>query len=213
MGLAHWGRRAALALLGVTALAANPQEEAQDDWSSALAAARADLSLRDTWLSLLAKEPLDYERQVAANSWAFELAQSGDLATAAEVQSVLHQRLDAEWTVTNLATTLTRLGRLEDTRALLYDYLERYPRSGSGWNYLGQAELGAGQLSAARAAWARAVVCGSDGATVSLARLALDAGQIESARAGFRVGADREPPGAWSLRGWGLTCLPDALRP
>ena len=85
MGLAHWGRRAALALLGVTALAANPQEEAQDDWSSALAAARADLSLRDTWLSLLAKEPLDYERQVAANSWAFELAQSGDLAGANRV--------------------------------------------------------------------------------------------------------------------------------
>ncbi|MHC4379423.1 MAG: hypothetical protein ACYS26_22720 [Planctomycetota bacterium] len=213
MEFARRGRFLALALLGAACLAAAPQEQAPDAWSAALDAARADVAERGPWLALLASEPLDYDRQVAANGWAFELAQAGDIATAAEVQRVLHERLDAEWTVTNLAVSLTRLGRLGDTRAVLYDFLERYPRSGTSWNYLGQAELGAGRLGAARAAWARAVVCGSDGATVSLARLALDAGQIDSARAGFRVGADRRPPGPWSLRGWGLTCLPGSLEP
>ena len=213
MGLARCGRWTAWTLLGAACLAAAPQEQAPDAWNAALEAARADSAERGPWLTLLSTEPLDYDRQVAANGWAFELAQAGDIATAVEIQRVLHERLDAEWTVTNLAVSLTRLGRLEDTRAALYDFLERHPRSGTSWNYLGQAELGAGHLGPARAAWARAVVCGSDGATVSLARLALDEGQIDSARAGFRVGADRQPPGPWSLRGWGLTCLPGSLEP
>lgn len=212
-------RLLALALCGVACLGAGPQDEPAppsaelDEWSAALETARADVASRGPWLELLANEPLDYDRQVAANAWAFDLAQSGDIDTAVEVQRVLHERLDAEWTVTNLAVSLTRLGRLDDTRAVLGDFLGRHPRSGTSWNYLGQAELGAGRPAAARAAWARAVVCGSDGATVSLARMALDAGHVASARAGFRVGADRRPPAPWSLRGWGLTCLPGSLEP
>jgi tetratricopeptide (TPR) repeat protein len=193
--------------------AAAPEVEARplDAWGAALEAAQADPDAREVWLELLARESLGFDRQVAANGWAFELAESGDLEGALRIQSILHERLDAEWTLTNLAVSLTRLGRLDETRERLNDFLGRQPRSGTAWNYLGQAELGAGRVAAARAAWARAVVCGSDGATVSLARLALDSGRTASARAGFRVGVDRRPAGAWSLRGWALTCLPGSL--
>jgi hypothetical protein len=115
--------------------AAAPEVEARplDAWGAALEAAQADPDAREVWLELLARESLGFDRQVAANGWAFELAESGDLEGALRIQSILHERLDAEWTLTNLAVSLTRLGRLDETRERLNDFLGRQPRSlGSG---------------------------------------------------------------------------------
>lgn len=153
------------------------------------------------------------ELQQRAFAWSSERVAAGDLESAAEVQARLHAHLSAEWTAINLALTWTRLGRLDEAREMLGAFLEREPRNAAAWNHLGQLELGDGNPLQARRHWARAIACGSQGATVSLARLDWDQGRIESARVGFRVGAGRPDPDAWSLRGWALSCLPDQLAP
>lgn len=136
---------------------------------------------------------------------------------ALPIQARLHERYAADWSALDLALTLRRLGRREALEALFADVLAQAGRQGREvpevWAQRGIAAAGFGDERRARDYLGKALSGGSDSAAVVLARMDLDAGRLESARAGFRASILHLPPPDWSWRGWGTTLLPGAFEP
>ena len=73
--------------------------------------------------------------------------------------------------------------------------------------------LGGGREAEALEHLAVALARGSDDAAVILARLDLARGRMRDARAGFRALISRPEPGAWAIRGWGVSLVETPLEP
>lgn len=180
------------------------------DWEAAarlessdpVAAARAALSALATGTAALTDE-----RQALAFRLGTALAETNDLALAAELQMALHARVRADWSAINAAITLVALGRADEAESLLAAHEPGAGAPGDIANHRGLAAMGRGDVGAARRHFARALVSGSRDAGLSLARLDLVAGHVDRARAGFRPSVDDPEPHAWALRGWSLTLL------
>ena len=80
--------------------------------------------------------------------------------------------------------------------------------TGDLWSQRGISALAAGDNRRALNYFGRALARGSSNAAVVLARMDLDAGRRRAARIGFRALLWYGEPGAWALRGWGLSLLP-----
>jgi hypothetical protein len=78
------------------------------------------------------------------------------------------------------------------------------------WSQRGISALAAGDNRRALDYFGRALARGSVNAAVVLARRDLDAGRRREARIGFRALSWGEEAGAWALRGWGLSLLPES---
>jgi tetratricopeptide (TPR) repeat protein len=210
--LTRGGPLLALALLALWAAPLPGLTSPRADWAEVVAALDAGELDRayETGRSLLADSEgaLELEAQQAAFRLGVALVDADRFERAAEVQTLLFERVPAEWSAINASLTLARIGRVEEADAVLAAELVRRPRSAELWNQRGVMWLGAGDQARARRHLGRAVRYGSLNASLSLGRLALLAGDLEAARAAFRPGVDRTDAHAWGLRGWAATLLP-----
>jgi hypothetical protein len=136
------------------------------------------------------------------------LAERGELARAAELQTALHTNVHADWSAIDAALTLGRLGRGPEADALLAEHEARASSVGEIANHRGLLARGRGDDTTARRHFGRALVAGSRHAGLSLARMDLEVGDAAGARIGFRPGVDDAPAHDWALRGWALCLLP-----
>lgn len=136
------------------------------------------------------------------------LAALGQYAEAEILAAPLHGRVQADWSAGNLALVLSRAGRFEQADRVLREQLPRATAPAELWNQRALLASGQGRPGLFRARLGRAIRLGSANAALSLARADALAGRPGPARAGYRSGCDRTPPGPWSLRGWALTLLP-----
>lgn len=137
-----------------------------------------------------------------------QLAEKGDLESAAALQTALHRNVQADWSAIDAALTLGRSGRVEEAERLLSDHEPRAAFAGEIANHRGLLARGRGDDRVAREHFGRALVAGSRHAGLSLARMDLEVGDHSAARIGFRPGVDDAPAHDWALRGWALTLLP-----
>jgi tetratricopeptide (TPR) repeat protein len=130
------------------------------------------------------------------------------------IQERLHERYQADWSALDLAITLRWLGRAEAADGLLEETIAREAAAGRPtaelWSQRGIAALGFGDEERGRDYLGRALALGSKDAHLVLARLALQRGDLEAARRGFRALILDDPPQDWAWRGWGTTLLPAA---
>lgn len=136
------------------------------------------------------------------------LVEAGKLEAAVRLQLALHVSANAEWSAINATLTLSQLGRQDEARALLERLVGEQPALAGAWSHLGLMAWAIGDDEGARRGFGRAALLGSEDARSNLGRIELRAGRPVRARAWFRSGLGRTQPGAWSLRGWGLTLLP-----
>jgi len=152
--------------------------------------------------------PIEPARQALAFRLGAACAEASELELAAELQVALHTAVLADWSAVNAAITLGRLGRSESAEELLAAQELRTREPGDIANHRGLVAQGRGDTASARRHFARALVSGSRNAGLSLARMDLEAGELDRARVGFRPGVDDPVPHDWALRGWALTLLP-----
>jgi tetratricopeptide (TPR) repeat protein len=159
-------------------------------------------------------EPLSNERLQLAWSTGVEAARDLRLQDAIAIQWDLAARHPADWSAMDLALSLGLAGRPLEADVALERALVRARGEGRPtaelWNRRGLLWLGAGRERLGRDHLGRALARGSTDAAVVLAHLDLSRGDRDAARAGFRSRLYDDPPGAWALRGWGLSLLPSA---
>ncbi len=205
-----------LAALLAGAGTAGAQEGAPAAWERAAALPAGDPARADAVAQALAlwPGPLDPEELQLAWAAGVEAAGALRLERAIEIQTALEARHPAPWSGMDLALTLGLAGRLTEAERVLERTLASTPGEGRAelCSRRGLLWLGAGDERRARDHLGRALALGSADAALVLAWLDLERGRPEEARAGFRAGLYDDPPGAWALRGWGLTLLPDDPR-
>jgi len=182
-----------------------------DDWSRVreLFATDADAAATAAVRALGATtDVLPLELQQLCFEIGAGLAEKGELERAAELQAALHGNVRADWSAIDAALTLGRIGRGGEADALLAEHEARASFVGEIANHRGLLARGRGDDRAARGHFGRALVAGSRNASLSLARMDLEAGDGASARIGFRPGVDDAPAHDWALRGWALCLLP-----
>ncbi len=203
-----------------------PSNAERDRWDAARAAGTSLEAARIALdaLTLGSAPPATLDQRLA-----FELGvaliRAGDDARALELQAALHRRVDAPWSAFDLAQTLARVGDPAGADRVLADHLFEHPDDSAFWNARGLVWLGAGDRERALAHLGAALRTGSADTRMTLARLALAAGERDIARAGFRRrvaprtgdasagdGGGSRGPSDWGLRGWGLTLLPPPAR-
>lgn len=168
----------------------------------------------------LLEDPAPLERWQLVVCWNVAVDEARALRLeqgALPIQARLHERYQADWSALDLALTLRKVGRREALEALFEDTLARARREGRPvpevWAQRGIAAAGFGDERRARDYLGKALAEGSESAAVVLGRMDLEAGHMESARAGFRASILNLPPPDWSWRGWGTTLLPRAHEP
>lgn len=203
---------ALLALAAQQAPRAVPEEGAS--WERAAALAADDPARAREVRALLAERPGPLDEAALRVAWetGVAAARALGLEDAIAIQGALDERHPAPWSAMDLALTLGLAGRTDEADSVLERALERADRAASAelWSRRGLLWLGAGDERRARDGLGRALARGSGDAAVLLAWLDLERGLLREARAGFRPGLYDDPPGAWSLRGWGLCLLPPA---
>jgi tetratricopeptide (TPR) repeat protein len=131
------------------------------------------------------------------------------------IQHELHRRYQAEWSALDLALTYKSLGDRVAVERILAEAIRSEEAAGRRprdlWEFRGIAALGFGDEQRARDYWGRAVMLGSAGAELSLARMDNGRGQTELARRSFRSLVHARPTQDWAWRGWGTTLLPAFL--
>lgn len=147
-----------------------------------------------------------------------DAARALELEDAIAIQSWLAARHPADWSAMDLALSLGMAGETARADAVLADAIARARTAGEPtaelWSRRGILWLGAGDERRGRDGLGHALALGSADASIVLALLDLHQGRPAKARAGFRAGLYDDPPGAWALRGWGLSLLPaDPARP
>ena len=157
------------------------------------------------------------DRRYLMTAWSTAVAEARALRLeegALPIQTRLHAELQAPWTAVNLSLTSMWLDRHDEADRLLADAIAAEAAAGRPtddlWSQRGIAALATGDKRRARDYLGRALAGGSANAAVVLARMDLDAGRRRAARIGFRALLWDDNPGAWALRGWGLTLLPDS---
>jgi len=133
---------------------------------------------------------------------------------ALPIQTRLHEEFQATWSGLDLSLTWMWLGHHAVSDRLLAEAIALEEAAGNPtadiWSRRGIGALAAGDKRRALDYLGRALARGSSDAAVVLARMDLDAGRRRAARIGFRALSWDEDPGAWALRGWGLTLLPES---
>ena len=190
-----------------------------DDWD-AIAATAADDPSRSARLATLLEAgqgALEGSRLRLAWEIGVEASLGQRFEEALVIQRYLFDWHPADWSAMDLALTLGKLERPAEADAVLAEAigLERAAGRFTGelWNRRGLLALGLDDERRARDHFGRALARGSGDAAVVLARMDLERGSFERARAGFRSQLYDETPSAWAQRGWGLALLPDHTPP
>lgn len=162
-------------------------------------------------------EPVDRDRRYLMCAWGTAVAEARARRLqkgAQPIQERLHAHFEAPWTALDLSLTHLLGGDPEAADAVLAAVIAREgPGSPSVlelWSQRGNVALAIGDERRARDYLGWALGRGSGNAAVVLARLDLDAGRVRPARTGFRALLWGDDPGAWALRGWGLSLLPSS---
>ena len=185
-----------------------------DAWQRAEAARSGSPERSAALLEALAGTPGALEGAHLQLAWSVgvEAARALRLEDAIAIQTELEARNPGDWSAMDLALSLGLAGRTEDADRVLGRALERDRSAGRPtaelWSRRGLLWLGAGRERIARDHLGRALARGSSDAALVLGRLDLERGDPWTARAEFRSGLYDDPPGAWALRGWGLSLLP-----
>ena len=133
---------------------------------------------------------------------------------ARPIQTLLHERYQADWSAMDLAMTCRLLGDRACVDQVLIEAIAREAAAGRPtrelWSQLGIATWGFGDTRLARDYLGKALALGSDDAALVLSRIDLLEGRVEVARRGFRASILSVPPPDWAWRGWGMTLLPEA---
>ncbi len=169
---------------------------------------------RGAWIRAgLARKPeLDRNELVLAFDVGVEEARALRLEDGAlPIHAELHRRYGATWSAISLALTYRHLGRFEDSDRTLAEAIAAERARGRPaaelWSRRGIGALGCGHVAAGRGYLGRALALGYPDGGLVLAWLDLREGHVAAARRGFRALLRADEPGAWALRGWGLTLL------
>lgn len=207
----------ALALAVLALAGGRGQDAAREAWQRAAALPAGDPARAAAVLEALAARQGPLDDASLRLAWETGVAAASELrlGEAVGIQQELAERHPEPWSAMDLALSLGRAGRTAEADLVLERALERVSRAeGAGlWERRGLLWLGAGDERRARDCLGRALARGSGDAAVVLAWLDLERGRSAQARAGFRPGLYDDPPGAWALRGWGLSLLPIDPRP
>jgi hypothetical protein len=168
-------------------------------------------------LRAIEEEAVDLDRRYLLCAWGTAVEEARALRLregALPLQERLHAHFQAPWTARDLSLTHLLLGAQKEADALLAATIaQEGPRNPSVvelWSQRGIGALAVGDERRARDYFGWALGRGSTNAAVVLARIDLDAGRLHAARSGFRALLWDESPGAWALRGWGLSLLPSS---
>ncbi len=157
--------------------------------------------------------PVSSERIRLAWEIGVEEARALRLEGALDLQTALHQRSAAAWSASDLALTLSRLGRFAEADKVLQEQIAREEAQGASaadlWAGRGTFALGAGDEARGRDYLGVGLMRGSTDAGVVLARLDLEQGRLPEARAGFRALMLADEVHPWALRGFGIAHLPE----